>query len=638
MDDTVREHTLDLPQIPSVEFPLNISRKQQSIVRAIDMCGGIEKVKAVFTTNGANNAANVATEKGLELFLNKLPRDTTIHDDSEDEGSWKDDADRIGEEVDQGTKNDSDFFNEHPIIGKRVPFRDDSVVLKISMPKGTMENNNGNVLAALKSLKDDEYCAEPVAIINNTVKFREMSDFQVTLDNVPAAREFQRSFGSLDWDNFKQFVDSVPDNDSRPFENINNLIIDRSVKSPNSDYQLPPPPRLSMVGYPLLYKYKGNPFAVKKENGTNEVKGSYIKNYQLFVHDMNDDVKVPDSPAEELKEAYEKAKKDGIYPGTKKDSKFYEYLEECISILRGKFNERPIWVKRHLDGIVPKRIHHTIKIALALLSYRFTMGPWRNTYIQFGVDPRTSSEYAKYQTEYFKIERRLLSSPMVRKNVPKPPPLVFESDTPGEIDSRFKFDGSRIPWYLMLQIDLLIQEPNILEVFEKVEYLSKPNEVTGWFTELDLAKIRRIVKYELGCMVQGKYDFNVYKLKYYKSMLFFKESMMTQKDGSIDDDGDVNMADGEQSNENVGEEDEEDNGVEAGEEDDTVREHEESESYSQLQTSQSKDISDEEEEEDTFDIRNASFKEVIDRIRQSDPDTAKKLSKQLEGLVNLSSL
>lgn len=615
-----REHTLDLPQIPSVEFPLNISTKQQSIIRAIDMCGGIDKVKAVFASSDNNNSngSSVVTEKGLELFLNKLPRDTTYEDEEEENVK---------------------FFNEHPIIGKRVPYRDDSIVLKITMPKGTMEANGGNVLAALKSLpSEDDYCAEPVAIINNTVKFREMSDFQYVLDNVPAAKEFERSFGSLDWDNFKKFVDSVPDNDSRPFENISNIIIDRSVKSPNSDFQLPPPPRLSMVGYPLLYKYKGNPFAVKKENGINEVKGSYIKNYQLFVHDMNDEVKIPESPAEELKEAYEKAKKDGVYPGTKKDSKFYECLEECLGILRKKFDERPIWVKRHLDGIVPKNIHHTIKVALALLSYRFTMGPWRNTYIKFGVDPRVSSEYAKYQTEYFKIERRLLASPTVRKNVPKAPPLVFESDTPGEIDSRFKFDGTRIPWYLMLQIDLLIQEPNIAEVFEKVEYLNKPNEVTGWFTELDLAKIRRIVKYELGCMVQGKYDFNVYKLKYYKSMLFFKESMMTQKEGSVDTDGDVNMRDGDNNGEQITAEEEEDNGVEAGEEDDSVREHEETESYSRIQSTEPKDLSDEEVEEDNFDIKTAAFKDVIDRIKQSDPETAKTLSKKLEGLVNLSSL
>lgn len=613
-----REHTLDLPQIPSVEFPLHVSTKQQSVVRAIDMCGGIDKVRAVFRNNSDSEGTNVVTEKGLELFLNKKPRAL-----EEEEGHLED-------------VRDTEFFNEHPIIGKRVPYRDDSVVLKITMPKGTMESSGGNVVAALKSLKEGEYCAEPVAVINNTVKFREMSDFQYVLDNVPAAKEFQRSFGSLDWDNFKKFADSVPDNDSRPFENINNIIIDRSVKSPNSDYQLPPPPRLSMVGYPLLYKYKGNPFAIKKENGMNEVKGSYIKNYQLFVHDMGDEVKIPQGTAEELQEAYEKAKEDGVYPGTKKESKFYESLEECLQILRKKFDERPIWVKRHLDGIVPKRIHHTIKIALAILTYRFTMGPWRNTYIKFGVDPRTSSEYAKYQTEYFKIERRLLASPTVRKNVPKPPALVFESDTPGEIDSRFKFDGKRIPWYLMLQIDLLILETNVNEVFRDAQYLDKPNEVTGWFTELDLAKIRRIVKYELGCMVQGKYDFNPFKLKYFRNMTFSKECDIPKEEGGVDGNGDVNMGDAD--NETVTAEDDEDNGVEAGEEDDSVKEHEESEFYSQIQPNETNDLFDENGEDENFDIKSATFKDVIDQIKQSDPEIAKALSKKLEGLVNLSSL
>ncbi|CAI4922102.1 ANL_collapsed_G0003100.mRNA.1.CDS.1 [Saccharomyces cerevisiae] len=618
------EFTLDLPRIPSLELPLNVSTKHSSIQKAIKMCGGIEKVKEAFKEHGP-----IESQHGLQLYLN---------DDTDSDGS-------------------KSYFNEHPVIGKRVPFRDESVILKVTMPKGTLSKNNNSVKDSIKSLKDsNKLRVTPVSIVDNTIKFREMSDFQIKLDNVPSAREFKSSFGSLEWNNFKSFVNSVPDNDSQPQENIGNLILDRSVKIPSTDFQLPPPPKLSMVGFPLLYKYKANPFAKKKKNGVTEVKGTYIKNYQLFVHDLSDKTVIPSQAHEQVLYDFEVAKKTKVYPGTKSDSEFYESLEECLKILRELFARRPIWVKRHLDGIVPKKIHHTMKIALALISYRFTMGPWRNTYIKFGIDPRSSVEYAQYQTEYFKIERKLLSSPIVKKNVPKPPPLVFESDTPGGIDSRFKFDGKRIPWYLMLQIDLLIGEPNIAEVFHNVEYLDKANELTGWFKELDLVKIRRIVKYELGCMVQGNYEYNKYKLKYFKTMLFVKESMVPENKNSEegmgvnankDADGDINMDAGSQMSSNAIEEDKgiaagddfDDNGAITEEPDDAALENEEMDTDQNLKVPASidddvDDVDADEEEQESFDVKTASFQDIINKIAKRDPKTAETMKSELKGFVD----
>ncbi|EDO17849.1 hypothetical protein Kpol_1043p39 [Vanderwaltozyma polyspora DSM 70294] len=617
--ELAKEYTLDIPRVPSIEFPLHVSSSPSSINKAINMVGGIDKVRQVLGEHGSS-------QKQLEMYLN--------------EGHDNDGSDT--------------FFNEHSIVGKEVPFRDESIVLKITVPKGTMAKYNGNVREALAMLKPKQSAIVPVVIINSTIKFREMSDFQIRLDNVPSANEFKDSFGSLDWKNFKNFVNSVPDNDPRPFENINNIRLDRSSPFPNTDYQLPPPPRFSMVSYPFLYKYKTNPFATKKSDGASEVKGSYIKNYQLLVHDLNESVVIPVQADSQLMVDYNEAVKTGIYPGTKKESKFYESLEECLSIINKLFEKRPIWVKRHIDGIVPKHVHHTLKVALALVSYRFTMGPWRNTYIKFGIDPRSSSEYAKYQTEYFKIERKLLRSPNIAKNVPKPPASVFESDVPEGIDTRFKFNGKQIPWYLMLQIDLLFDEPNIAEVYSKVEYLDKANELTGWFKELDLAKIRRIVKYELGCMVQGNYEFNVYKLKYFKTMLYAKESMMNNaKDNDESTTSSINGSEmstdttstnttEDASNGNAGEVDS-DNDITTGEADEQVLENEEAENDPNVSVNPAEDdyMMDEDEDEDNegdFDTKTASFQDIIGRIRNMNPETADRLSKELEGFINEANL
>lgn len=625
-----KEYTLDIPRIPSLELPLNVSTNHSSVQKAIDMCGGINKIKTAFKEDGP-----LDSQQGLEMYLNH---------------------------------GDPSFFNEHPLVGKKVPYRDDSIILKITVPKGTLAQNNGNVVQSLKSLDEKDYKVTPVAIVNNTIKFRELSDFQVRLDNSSSAKEFETKFNSLNWQGLQEYVESIPENDTTPFENINKVVLNRNLKSPNTDYQLPPPPKFSMIGLPHLYKYKGNPLAKMKSNGVTEVKASYIKNYQIILHGFDARVIIPTKPQTEALECYEQAKRDGVYPGTKKESQFYESLEECLTLLNQFFEQRPIWIKRHLDGLIPKRIHHTMRIALALLSYRFVMGPWRNTYIKFGIDPRESSIYAQYQTEYFKIERRLVNSPLGKKNIPKIPSLIFESNIPSGIDSRFRFDGTHIPWYLMLQIDILIDEPNIREVYDKVEYLEKPNELTGWFKELDLVKMRRIMKYELGCLVQGNHNFNQYRLKYYKSIRTINEPKpkdLNTKDKSNGEDaeGDIDMEeDDERVNKQVNEDDEDededeeeggeddDNGIISDEADETVLEAEEAENESHIRVGNDKvEIRDTHMDpnktlgitsdiNNSVDYKDATFGDIIERIAKLDPTGAELLESELEGFVHESRL
>lgn len=216
--------------------------------------------------------------------------------------------------------------------------------------------------------------------------------------------------------------------------------------------------------------------------------------------------------------------------------------------------------------------------------------------------------------------------------MPTPPPKDYQSSVPGEIDPRFEFDGKSIPWYLMLQIDLLLKEPNINEIYSQVEFLPEANELTGWFNELDLTKIRKIVKYELGCMVQGNYEFNEHKLTFFKRMIYVKESMMKDQDA----DGDVDM-----------DQDNDDNGVEDGEMDDALLEEAEDEEQedaedqageSALKSEISDGKQDENSEPDTFDIKTASFNEVMDKIAKHNSESAEYLKDYLKGLVQESSL
>ena len=689
-DSLATEYTLDVPRIPSLQLPLNVLPNPRSVKNAIKMCGGIGKIKAAFKEENP-----IQSQLGLELYLNANIEDSTSDEGEEEEEEEEEDDNTVlsdneddrnkhhinGEKVDDETlqlskgqkrqqgkgkkqkqrgegmiqRQKNLFFNEHPIRGKRAPYRDDSIILKITMPKGTLAKQNNSIRSALQSLDPKEYTVTPVAIVNNSIKFRELSDFQVRLDNVPAAYEYQTDFRSLDLKKIKKYVDSIPENDVSPQENVADIIIDRSLPSPASDYQLPPPPRFSLVGLPHRYMYKQNSFAVSKDDGTFRVSAYYVRNYQILVDDLDDSVKIPTKPDEALLRDYREAQRTGFYPGSTFGMGYLEALEECVELLNKLFSRRPVWVKRHLDGIVPERIHHTIKVALALVSYRFTMGPWRNTYIKLGCDPRSSNEYAKYQTEYFKIPRKMLDDPKIRKNIPEIPTLSFESNNPGDIDTRFEFDGTRIPWYLMLQIDLLTKEPNIAEVFNKVEYLPTPSPVSGWFTELDLFKMRSIMKYELICLAEGNHNFDKERIDFFKTVDHVSRRQLARNRlrgrggvpvAAADGEADVNMLaeEEETAEQQKGSSKQEDLGVEP------KKDSEESKIGAGVENNvegndddddQGDVVREDEEElinEDVYgDIRNGTFNDVISRVAELDPKTAEYL-RQLDGFVDESNI
>ena len=82
--------------------------------------------------------------------------------------------------------------------------------------------------------------------------------------------------------------------------------------------------------------------------------------------------------------------------------------DEAVRIVLARvteaLEERPIWTRRALGNrighekfpiAIIKALHHAV--------YQFKKGPFRDTLIKYGVDPRTDSKYRKYQTLFFKL-------------------------------------------------------------------------------------------------------------------------------------------------------------------------------------------------------------------------------------------
>lgn len=86
----------------------------------------------------------------------------------------------------------------------------------------------------------------------------------------------------------------------------------------------------------------------------------------------------------------------------------YEELDalhkECVDHLRSLFEQRPIWTRRALYNNFPKHLQTMVRFSMAHVAYMWRAGPWRDTCVLYGVDPRQDSKYRKYQSVFFQIE------------------------------------------------------------------------------------------------------------------------------------------------------------------------------------------------------------------------------------------
>jgi general transcription factor 3C polypeptide 5 (transcription factor C subunit 1) len=86
----------------------------------------------------------------------------------------------------------------------------------------------------------------------------------------------------------------------------------------------------------------------------------------------------------------------------------YEQLDalhkECVDHLRSLFEHRPIWTRRALYNNFPKHLQTMVRFTMAHVAYMWRAGPWRDTCVLYGIDPRTDPKYRIYQSVFFQIE------------------------------------------------------------------------------------------------------------------------------------------------------------------------------------------------------------------------------------------
>lgn len=137
---------------------------------------------------------------------------------------------------------------------------------------------------------------------------------------------------------------------------------------------------------------------------------------------------IPDAPHEKAKSFIDEGGvPEGLYENVKK-----------------LFDDQPIWTLSSIRGylrVPPKRFMGNI---LAVLAFQYTTGPWRNSFVRFGYDPRKDPESRYYQTLDLRRRRvvdhrgelvgRRLNQPNVKRT--RKPKIDVDDDIDKEFENR----------------------------------------------------------------------------------------------------------------------------------------------------------------------------------------------------------
>jgi general transcription factor 3C polypeptide 5 (transcription factor C subunit 1) len=94
-------------------------------------------------------------------------------------------------------------------------------------------------------------------------------------------------------------------------------------------------------------------------------------------------------------------------------------IVRAINELKARLEERPIWTRRALSNQIRDKEAQANwsnigKHVYQYIGYMFRSGPWRDSVVRFGVDPRTDPKYRVYQTMMFQIDDQV--APMRLRN------------------------------------------------------------------------------------------------------------------------------------------------------------------------------------------------------------------------------
>ncbi|KFZ09673.1 hypothetical protein V502_08571 [Pseudogymnoascus sp. VKM F-4520 (FW-2644)] len=314
------------------------------------------------------------------------------------------------------------------------------------------------------------YHIEPVGTIEQTHRYRGLSDFHYSTTHGNYMTKFRNTIMTGDLDKIKQYK------------------LDPS-RGPRQMTELIPPPTMTDHPLPFNWGYHQNP-TIRVTTDHQTGKKTLINHSTparlatLYVaHDIPVTPSGPTNPPPD-------------------DPLLISVIEE----LQAALSERPIWTRRAImNRIGASPGVYLLKPAMQYVGYQFRGGPWRDAIIRYGVDPRTDPKYRFYQTLFFKIYDEV-------EKVPGQPWTDIRSEytrraqvTDVSLDSHI-FDGTKLSldgkiWQVCDITDPMIQRLASTSTLRSTCDL----EVNGWYCNGTWAKIKAVMRTKISAIRAGKH-------------------------------------------------------------------------------------------------------------------------------------
>ncbi|KAI9506842.1 tau 95 subunit of transcription factor TFIIIC [Coemansia spiralis] len=259
----------------------------------------------------------------------------------------------------------------HPINGDIVATQ--NLLLKVTRRVRRPKN------AAARHAKKDvaehvETNAEVVGVIEKTVRFRRLSDFQFVPQETDPLWGVAQAFQPMDIDKIK----SISESD----------ILDSDL---NTATAYIPAPFLDRHGWPSQFAFMSTTRSstqkatgAKVLNAGKEDKASASQKPKVSFHGISiklDDPNVPMGPSPEALQNLEAVP------------------QELFAKAKAILEKTPVVSRNAMEVFMPaeERDRRRLNIIMPTVAYLFDTGPWRSCWIRFGYDPRKDPEAYRYQ-------------------------------------------------------------------------------------------------------------------------------------------------------------------------------------------------------------------------------------------------
>ncbi|KAI1004947.1 hypothetical protein K3495_g3269 [Podosphaera aphanis] len=345
--------------------------------------------------------------------------------------------------------------------GSQDPYLDDESIAPTEMSDLRSQARLDAPIDLQRKLRDNvgKYTIEVVGKIRQTHRYRCLTDFHYSVANT-------RFYSHLRDTALTGQVDK-----------LRNFDFNYSKGEVLKDEIVPPP---TLTSHPLQFNWQwhqnGNIFEEKIGDQNILVNRSKPRKTDVpyLAHDV---AEIPNGPPFELQDD----------PG----------VEELVNEMKVVLEERPVWTRRSLTN----RLRHSrylflLRAAIQFVAYQFKGGPFRDSIIKYGLDPRKDPKYRKYQTFFFKLldeDERGQGMGWHDPRIPFNQEAAIKEKVPSHI-----FDGQNLTMDGKVWQACDITDPMLRKLIEESPYRETfDSKDDGWFCNGAIAKIKSIMKIKL---------------------------------------------------------------------------------------------------------------------------------------------